>query len=157
MKKIYKSVRPLYGNMYINEQNFISFFIKKHLYVSCTPLFPSFFGEVVMHFFEFQTSRVIEFIITRYNLLWILKPLSNIWVFAQVEAKDLKQSVFGYIKLLSSYILFIQKLTLQKRLFMLQRTVTSAVETEAMIAKSAIVRLSPATKSWFSKNLFRNS
>jgi len=88
--------------MNINEQNFISFFMKENLYVSCKPLFLSFFGEVVMHFFEFQTSRVIEFIIIRYNLLCILKPLSNIWVSAQIEIKDLKQSVFGYIKLLNS-------------------------------------------------------
>jgi hypothetical protein len=55
--------------MCINEQNFISFFMKKSFYVSCKPLFLSIFGEVVIHFFEFQTSRVIEFIITRYNLL----------------------------------------------------------------------------------------
>ena len=88
--------------MCINEQNFISFFMKKSFYVSCKPLFLSIFGEVVIHFFEFQTSRVIEFIITRYNLLWILKPLSNIRVSAQVETKDLKQSMFGYMQLLIS-------------------------------------------------------
>jgi hypothetical protein len=54
-------------------------------------LFVSLFGEVVIHFFELQTSRVIEFIITRNTLLRLLKPLGNIRVFTQVKTKNLKR------------------------------------------------------------------
>ena len=59
---------------------------------------------------------MIEFVITRYNLLWVLKPLSNIRVPAHIETKNLKKSMFGYMQVSTLLRLHIQRLTFRKHL-----------------------------------------
>lgn len=59
----------------------------------------SLLGEVVIHFFELQTSGVIEFIITRNNLLALLIPLSNIMVLTHVKTKNLKEPMTNTISI----------------------------------------------------------